>query len=296
MSAPYSLIAIIYNPNSTGSGEALAKDFASKIADTFPQQAIKLIESEHTGHGIQLARELAEHNDTPLIISSSGDGGYHDVVNGIMEASRTGHTAVAGLLPGGNANDHYENLHSGEPLTAISHNDEQTIDLLQIETTVKGKPCIQYAHSYIGIGFTPVVGRELNKTKLNRFNEIVIVLKELISYKSVKIVVGGKPHTYTSLVFSNVAKMSKVFKLANTARVDDGKFEINAPERRTKLSLITTFLKASTLGQPGSTKSAEFKFKTIKPLLVQLDGETVTIDPNTVATVTLARSALRCII
>ena len=43
--------------------------------------------TEHAGHGIELAREgaLAGH---PLVIAVGGDGTFHEVVNGLMQANR----------------------------------------------------------------------------------------------------------------------------------------------------------------------------------------------------------------
>jgi diacylglycerol kinase (ATP) len=110
----YPLIAVIYNPNSTGSSKELATEFSKRLKKRLPDQAIELIATEHAGHGEEIAYELAKKYKRPLIISSSGDGGYHEVINGLMKAQHEGAHPVAGLLPAGNANDHHRNVTRGE--------------------------------------------------------------------------------------------------------------------------------------------------------------------------------------
>ncbi len=176
----YTAITVIYNPNSTGSGKTLATELQTKLQSTIPERPVELKCTERVGHGEDLAYELAVATKHPLIISASGDGGYHDVVNGLMRAIKTGAQPVGGLLPAGNANDHFHSLHSGPIEDEIKNENEQQVDLLELTTTVKGQTVTRYAHSYIGIGLTPTVGKELNKTSLNRIKEVAIVTRALL--------------------------------------------------------------------------------------------------------------------
>ena len=82
----YTTIAIIYNPKSTGQSEELAQEFAADIRQQLPNQKVELIATQHAGHAEELAYELASSSSNPLIISSSGDGGYNEVVNGAIKA------------------------------------------------------------------------------------------------------------------------------------------------------------------------------------------------------------------
>ncbi|MBC7942921.1 acylglycerol kinase family protein, partial [Candidatus Saccharibacteria bacterium] len=160
----YTTVAVIYNPNSTGPSETLAKIFETNLRLKLPKQKIELIATEHAGHGEELAYLIAKSSKNPLIISSSGDGGYHEVINGVMKAQNEGFQSITGLLPAGNANDHYNNLHNEDIIDLIIKNKTKKIDLLKIVSTSKGKSIERYAHSYIGFGLTPSVGKELNKT------------------------------------------------------------------------------------------------------------------------------------
>jgi diacylglycerol kinase (ATP) len=292
----YTSISIIFNPNSTGNGKQLATDLRDTLREKDTKLPIKLIPTKHAGHAETLAYELAMGSEKPLIISSSGDGGYHEVINGIMRAQHNGAHAVAGLLPAGNANDHYHNIHTPNIANSIITHKEKKIDLLTLKTSSNKKTFERYAHSYIGIGLTPKVGRGLNKTDLNWFNEILIAIKVLFFLRPVRISVAGKTTSYDSLLFSNIDKMAKVLKLSKNTSTSDGKFEVTAFKRRSKLKLIKELIRSSTVGLNGEKQLSEYTFTTLKPLLIQLDGEIATIDAHSPVEIGIERRALTCIV
>lgn len=294
--AHYTLITIIYNPNSTGPGAAMSRDLEAKLIKALPKVPIDRIKTKHAGHAETLAYEVAKASRRPLIISVSGDGGYHEVVNGLMKAQLEGARPVAGLLPGGNANDHHRTLHRGDIVQAIVTQAEQTIDLLKVSAIINGEPIERFGHSYAGIGLTPKAGKELNKTKLNRLNEIMIVLRSIIWLRPVRIIVRGKRREYDSVIFSNIDTMSKVMKLSKNAKLDDGKFEVTAFRRRNRWRLIRLLLHASTLGLKGTTHRKKFTFTTTSPILMQVDGEIMKVDANSQITVNSEQAVLRCIV
>ena len=213
-----------------------------------------------------------------------------------MKAQLKGAEVVAGLLPAGNANDHFNDVHDNDVVQSIVDSDIRRIDLLKIITTVKGKKYQRYAHSYIGFGLTPVVGKELNRTDLNRFNEIVIVVRSLLSLHSIKIRHDNKNLRYYSLIFSNVSKMSKVLSLVKDSSNNDGRYEVTFIKRHNKIKLIRRLLKASTAGLQGNSHGDQYTFETIKPILAQLDGEIVTIDAHSTATIDIEHRTLSCIV
>lgn len=294
--AEYTSITIIYNPNSTGSGKTLAQELKVKLLKELPEQAIKLVPTKRAGHAEELAYKYAKASERPLIISASGDGGYNEVINGIMLAIQEGARPVAGLLPAGNANDHFSNLHDGDFTHAVLHGKHHLIDLLKLDATNNNSHVKRYAHSYIGLGLTPKAGHELNKVQLNRFNEAWIVAKVLYKLRPTRLKVAGRIRSYDSLVFSNVSKMSKVLSLSQTAELNDGKFEVTAFYRRNKMKLLVSLLKATTTGLHGGLQTDEFTFETLKSSMVQLDGEIITLDAHTAVVVGLERTVLECIV
>lgn len=292
----YGRITILFNPNSTGASERLALKLDKQLAAKLPGQQIEHIPTQHKGHAETLAYELAKSADRPLIISSSGDGGYHEVINGLMRASAEGANPVAGLLPAGNANDHYRDLHDINIGTAIAEQREQYVDLLRLRAKSKGKDIERYAHSYIGLGLTPEAGEKLNQARVKWLSEAWIIARVLLFLSSVRIIVDGDVRHYDSVVCSNVTKMSKILKISKTASPDDGKFEVTAFRRRNKLQLISSLIKATTIGMPNAKQTTSYTFKTLDPTLVQLDGEIITLDPDCTTTIDIVPTALRCIV
>lgn len=292
----YTSIAVIYNPKSTGPSKTMAKEFADNLHERLPKQKIELIATKHAGHGEELAYEIAKKSKNPLIISSSGDGGYNELVNGAMKAQNEGYTVTTGLLPAGNANDHFRNLNKQDMVDLVARNKTRQIDLLKVKSTTDGKPIERYAHSYVGIGLTPKVGKELNKTDLNLFTEVWLVARSLITIRPVRLKIGKKAHTYESVIFSNVDEMSKYMKISQPSRVDDGKFEVTIFTRRLKLKLILLLLKASIVGVKQDKRVARFSLETIGKTLVQTDGEIITIDASSKLVVTAEKQVLRCVI
>ena len=292
----YSTVAIIYNPNSTGPSKDLALDFQRRLAERSPDQKVELMATERAGHAEELAYEIAKTNERPLIISSSGDGGYHELVNGALRAQREGAQPTTGLLPGGNANDHYHNIHDIDAVDAVVQGKERQIDILKLMGCSDGKPFERYAHSYIGFGITPVVGEELNRYKLNFFNQLWIVLRGLFVVKPIRLTIGGKTGYYESIIMSNVDKMSKVLKVSQPSRLNDGQFEVTMIRRRHKLRLILLLLHATVAGLKEDVRVDSFSLRTVVPTLVQADGEVTKLDASTDVTVSIEHTALRCIV
>lgn len=292
----YTSITIIYNPKSTGPGAKMSRELEQQLRQVMPKTKIELVKTEYAGHAEILAYGAAKASKRPLVVSVSGDGGYHEVVNGLIKAQLEGAHPTAGLLPGGNANDHHHTLHRDDIVQAIMTQAEQTIDLLKVSAMIDGEAVERFVHSYAGIGLTPKAGKELNKTKLNRLNELVIVLRSIVWLRAVRIIVDGKKRSYDSLIFSNIDTMSKVVKLSKNAKLDDGKFEVTAFHRRNRWQLIRVLLRASTLGLKGTTHRKKFTFTTTAPLLMQVDGEIMKVDSNSHVTVTSEQAMLRCIV
>lgn len=295
----YTAISIIYNPRSTGEGKQLAHELEHKLRDRLPRRKITVLPTRHAGHAEELAYTLAKASKRPLIISVSGDGGYNEVVNGAVRAQLEGAQPTTGLMPAGNANDHFRSLHTYELADAAASGHAQIIDVLKLSYTDNGVLQERYAHSYIGLGFTPQAGNELNKNKhrLNRINEIWLVAKILLFFlRPVKLNVRGEIRAYDSLIFSNVSKLGKILTISNVADASDGKFEIIAFRRRNRLRLIFTLFTAWTRGLKGKRQAANYSFRTTKAAMVQLDGEILTLEANAKVTVSIEPKMLRCIV
>lgn len=292
----YTTIAIIYNPHSTGASTQLAQTVAAQLRARLPQQKIELIATKHAGHGETLAYAVATSSSRPLIIASSGDGGYHEVVNGALKAQREGWHPTTGVLPGGNANDHHRNLHRQDIVEQIATGQSRQIDLLKLAGTSHGAPIERYAHSYIGFGLTPLVAQELNRTTLNPFKEAWTVIRSLLTIRPVRLTIGDTTRAYESVVCSNVDIMSKYLKISRPSSVTDGKFEVTIFTHRNKLRLLIRLLQASLRGVQEDMQVREFSLATVGKTLVQADGEIIALDAHSSVHITSEQQVLTCVV
>lgn len=287
----YSNIVILYNPNSTGKSRQKAKQLESDLQKTIPNVKLRLRPTKRPGHAEMMTYRTALVSRHALVISVSGDGGYNEVVNGAMHAKRLGRKVSVGLVPAGNANDHYATRHRGNFIKRIVAGDEDHADLLKLQS----RRMTRYGHSYIGIGITPQAGEKLNARKLNLWEEAKIIFNVLLHYKSVKVIVDGDERHYNSLIFSNVGRMSKVIRVPKY-EPDDGKFEVNHLYFRNKLKLIAALAQAAVLGLVPDEQVTRFDFKTIRKINAQIDGEIIKLGAHSSVRVSIAPHALECIV
>lgn len=286
-------VLILCNPNSTGDSKKNADSLQRQLRERQYSGSVEIIETTHAGHGEEIAAEYAKSGKEVLIVSSSGDGGYHEVVNGAL--SENASRVITGLLPSGNANDHHAEIGSQSITDEIIENAFQSIDTIKVTSVINGKLWTRFAHSYVGIGVSPRTAKDLTDERPNIFTEKWLVARSLFSFSYVKIREQGKSRRYSSLVFGNVGTMSKIILLSKTSSVTDGKFEVNSIRFRSKIRLIAYLLKLTTVGAKSVASVEEYTFTTIKPLLIQLDGEVYTIDSSRDVRIESVRQNLRCV-
>ncbi|MFE4078986.1 diacylglycerol/lipid kinase family protein [Paenarthrobacter sp. YIM B13468] len=286
-------IAIIFNPNSTGNAPELAEQLQVKLKDTLPYAPeITLQPTEHAGHAVELARTAAAGGGDVLVVSVSGDGGYNEVVNGVMQAGNP--QAVCAVMAAGNANDH-RRITGTKPLEeAIAEGHVRKIDLLSIHTGQQEGEPLEYAHSYIGFGLTPVVATELEKGSKGALTEMVSVIKTFSKFEPFGIRTSdGKRRKFDSLVFANIPEMAKYATLSEAEdHPSDGKFEVIIFPHMPKWRVLLTALRATTQGLGDQPSVSSYEFTTLKPLPYQMDGEVKTVEANVKVRVECAPAAL----
>lgn len=289
--AVYTSVTIIYNPNSTGDAPEKANDLAGQLQATLRGVPVLLRETERAGHAEELAFRAACNDRRPLVVSVSGDGGYHEVINGVMRAVEKGAEPVCAVLAAGNANDHSRLVHKRPLVDAITARDISTIDLL--EASWDGKR--RFAHSYIGLGLTPVVAVELNRHTLNALKELFLVVSTYWRYQPLQIETENKRLRLDSLVLANISGMAKVLKLSEGGTPTDGKFEVVMVPHRNKASMIAWALRSATVGPGKQPQTDEFIFKALEPMPMQLDGEVVELSSGVQVRVAIAHRRLKTV-
>ena len=286
-------IVVIFNPQSTGDAPRLADELRTELAHRLPHVPLSLSPTQWAGHARELARAQAR-SGAPLIVSVSGDGGYNEVVDGVMQAGNP--HAVCAVMAGGNANDHRRATRRQPLADAILAGRVRRIDLLRLTVGDGAQARTQYAHSYIGLGLTPVVAVDLEKGGKGSLKEIVSVVRTFARFRPFDIrLEDGRTRTFDSLLFANIDEMAKYATLSDSGRPDDGRFEVITLPHTAKWRVIGVALRAATRGLGPQPTARHYAFTTLKPIPLQLDGELLTLDAGTPVSVDIAPAALATI-
>jgi diacylglycerol kinase (ATP) len=287
---PFDRIVIVFNPQSTGDAPTSAEELRAELARRLPDVPLELCPTQQAGHAREIAREVAR-TGRPLLVSVSGDGGYNEVVDGVMQAGNE--QAVCAVRAAGNANDHRRTTRERPLADAIVAGDVRRIDLLRLTLGRGSGAQTRYAHSYIGVGLTPVVAVDLEKGGKGSWREIVSVVRGFARFRPFPIrLEDGLRRTIDSLLFANISEMAKYATLSEGARPDDGRFEVVTQQRTGKLRVLATALRAATRGLGPQPSTTHYAFTTLAPMPLQLDGELVELDAGTLVAVDIAPRAL----
>jgi diacylglycerol kinase family enzyme len=287
---PYDRVVVIFNPNSTGDAPALAEELRADLVERLPDLPVHLEPTQHAGHARELAGDAAR-TGRPLIVSVSGDGGYNEVVDGVVKAGNP--DAVCAVKAAGNANDHRRATRERPLVEAIVAGEVRRIDLLRLTIGRGADARVQYAHSYIGMGLTPVVAIDLEKGGKGSFREILSVIRTFAAFRPFTIrLEDGRKRSFDSLLFANIAEMAKYAVLSETGRPDDGRFEVITLPHTAKWRVLATAVRAAVRGLGPQPTAQHYVFTTVKPIPLQVDGELLALDPGTPVRVDIAPAAL----
>ena len=287
--ALFDRVALIFNPTRAGMAArigALQRELAAELPDLH----VDLLPTEYAGHARDLARSVAARG-APLIVSVSGDGGYNEVVNGVMDVP--GSRAVCTVLPAGNANDHHRSMPARPLPDAIREGRVRRIDLLRITFGGAHRGQVQYAHSYVGFGLTPLMAIGIEKGGKGKILELLSVARTLSHLKPFELVrADGATARFDSLILANISRMAKYGTVSESNHPDDGQFEVvTLPHSgRWKMALMT--LRAVTLGLGHQPSVSSYAFTTRDAVPCQIDGEVVHVPAGTHVLVESAKGAL----
>ena len=287
-------IVIIFNPNSTGNAQESAEELCGDLAVRLPEVPVTLSPTQHAGHARDLAREAAAAG-SPLVVSVSGDGGYNEVVNGLMDAANA--RAACAVRAAGNANDHRRVTREQPLADAIEAGEIRRLDLLRLTVGTGPTAEVRYAHSYIGVGLTPVVAVDLEKGGKGSWREIASVIRGFARFRPFPLrLEDGRRRRIDSLVFANIGEMAKHARLSEGSSPDDGRFEVITQRQTGKLRVLATAVRAATRGLGPQPSATHYAFTTLAPMPLQLDGELLELEGDTAVTVDIAPLALRTIV
>jgi diacylglycerol kinase (ATP) len=292
--SPFDRIVIIFNPQSTGDAPRSAEELHAELTRRLPAVPVELCPTQHAGHARDLARDAASEG-SPLVVSVSGDGGYNEVVNGLLDAGNP--RAACAVRAAGNANDHRRVTREQPLADAIVAGEVRRLDLLRLTVGAGEAAEVRYAHSYIGVGLTPVVAVDLEKGGKGSWREIASVVRGFARFRPFPIrLEDGRRRRIDSLVFANIDEMAKHARLSEGGAPDDGRFEVITQRQTGKLRVLATAVRAATRGLGPQPSATHYAFTTLAPMPLQLDGELIELEADTAVTVDIAPLALRTIV
>ena len=193
-----------------------------------------------------IAREAAQTGH-PLIVSVSGDGGYNEVVDGVMHADNP--DTICAVMGAGNANDHQRTTSKRPLADAVVAGEITRIDLLALTIGSGSDARTQYAHSYIGLGLTPVVAVDLEKGGKGSLKEIISVVRTFAKFRPLTTQLeDGTRRSFDSLLFANITEMAKYATLSDTGPPNDGRFEVITLPHTAKWRILGVAFRAATRG------------------------------------------------
>ncbi|WGW11722.1 diacylglycerol kinase family protein [Saxibacter everestensis] len=276
---PFEHIDIVFNPKSSGDAEEHARKLSEQLSSQLPGIPVSLHATERAGHARDIARDCSGWVDRPLIVSVSGDGGYNEVIEGIMQANNPG--AVAAVLGAGNANDHDESTSEQPLIDSILAGRTKKLDVLKMTLGTGQKKVTRWAHSYIGLGLTPAMAQGIEAGNKGPIKELVSAFRTFGELKPFTIQQDHRQIRLDSLIFANIPRMAKYASLSDSGEPDDGIFEVITFPHRQKVRLLLTALKAVTRGLTEGTRARDYSFVTTSAMDIQIDGELQKVDAGT---------------
>ncbi|GAA3676333.1 hypothetical protein GCM10023081_13280 [Arthrobacter ginkgonis] len=229
--ARFSWVVVVFNPDPGKLPVHVARWLREGLAVRLPGIQVDLRPTDRAGHGREVARtaacaSLGNPGAAPvLVVAVSGDGGYNDVVNGVMDVPGSN---VVCMVLAGNANDHHRSVGSLPALEAIVDGPVRLMDLLRLTVTGdRMAPVVRFAHSYIGFGLTAAMARVIEHAGKGRIRELTGVARTLPRLRPFEIERADDARArFASLVLANVSRMAKYGTVSDSRDPSDGRFEV----------------------------------------------------------------------
>jgi diacylglycerol kinase (ATP) len=295
---------IIVNPVS-GRGEGKADIPRAEALLRTLGVPFDLVCTERPMHAVSLARAAAAEG-FGVVAAMGGDGTANEVLNGLMQARRTGEgTAAMGIIAVGRGNDFASSIGVPHGLEAscreLAAGKRRRIDVGKVTGGLF--PAGRFFGNGIGIGFDAVVGLEAAKlTRLSGFAcYLVAALKTIFLYFDAPLLQirfdGGvleQPALMVSVM--NGRRMGGTFHMAPQSKIDDGRFTVclaGQVSRPGILLLIPRFIQGSQTGHPAIRffDTAQIGVEALRgSLTAHADGETICIGGDSLAAEILPRA------
>jgi YegS/Rv2252/BmrU family lipid kinase len=245
-----------------------------------------LVRTEGHWHAAELAQDAAT-NGYGIVVAAGGDGTFHEVVNGLLEACPDGEVAgTMGVIPVGSGSDFANTV--GVPFDLrracrqVAHGADRVVDVGQVRVD-GGEP--EWFDNTVNVGFGGVVTREARKVKWLTGTALYlpVVLKTVFLYyraPQVEIECDGERLALPAVMIcvANGPREGGGFFVAPDASPDDAAFDIcvvREISRLRMLSLIPLFMKGTHCDADSvrMMRGARITLRSDEDLIAHADGE-----------------------
>lgn len=218
-------IRFIYNPVS---GNGILKNRLDEIIEKFQRRGFQIVPHKLLGKkDIQTIFDFDEDfTEYEAIVVAGGDGTVHDIVNVMMNKNID---LPLGIIPSGTSNDFASYL-------GLPKNFSECIDLITLKQNVEyvdlGRVNNKYFINVVAGGILSSIAHKAHKKLKNvigMFAYYLKALEELPNLKPFDIEItydGKKIHRNVLMFLVLNSSIAGGFKIAPTAKVNDGKFDV----------------------------------------------------------------------
>ncbi|MBN9654861.1 diacylglycerol kinase [Halobacillus litoralis] len=267
---------IIYNPTS---GREVIRKVLPDILQRFEQSGYETSTHATTCAGDAVkAAEYAVDREFDLVVAAGGDGTINEVINGLAEKP---HKPKVGIIPVGTTNDFARALH-------VPRNIHKAVDIIlegYSHPLDIGRVNDQYFMNIAGGGKITEISYEVPSKLKTMIGQLAYYLKGIEMLPSIRptyveMEYDGKWYEGEIMLFlvSNTNSVGGLEKLAPSARMDDGLFDLMIIEKMN----IAEFVRLATLAIQGNhlnhpkfihTTASRVKVKTDEKMQLNIDGE-----------------------
>lgn len=263
-------IVAIVNPVA---GQRVKADIRQALCDLATKADVVVRETEHAGHGEDIAREL-DPAKTDAVVAVGGDGTVNEVLNGLI-----GRGVPLGILPFGTTNVLAREI-------GIHGSRERAVATVLNGNTSPvcvGKANSRYFLMMAGVGFDADVVCCMNtelKRSLHTAAYVVAGLKMLcrVRPRQLRVTVDGTTVGACSAVIGNSSFYGGSFRITPNARLAEPAFEVCLFKKNSRMDIIrycfgVLFRRHMTYTDVELCKGRHIRVEGSDSMHVQLDGD-----------------------
>jgi diacylglycerol kinase (ATP) len=296
------VVTVILNPSA---GRGRGKQIKSQLSAALANAGLRfeLLESQGSGHAIELARQ-ARLTGSTTVVAAGGDGTVSEVMNGLVQATPPGEqVGRLAIMPIGSANDFCEM--AGCPRTlpeltqALVAGTIRLIDLGNVIIQTETEQIQRYFGNNVGVGFEAQVTLESYRIRWLRGTLLygLATLRALRSCPTPQMQTRWLTEhgTWQSLdqptllvSIGNSRRTGGGFYLTPDAEMDDGLFDIGIGYVKSRLHilwLLPRVLAGKHTTDPAVTmaRSTRLEVTSTEPVPLHADGEVLTAAATKIA-------------